>query len=451
MRPPLPLLLALLACNPPSGETAGPHLIEPWVRDTTWEQHETFGSILRVRWWQEVHAVSWVAYRFDDETWLASPAALREEGEQEQLLVGIPYDTELELRVVVDAGEVHEQGEILEASTGALPMDLPRPELLVADPEAWDPSGNWLLTSINTSREGWSFGDYVAFILDRQARVVWAWALDHQHICFQAQPSLDGRSLLLDENTFWSFVVNDAESRVHRMRLDGTVLETVEIPEANHPYSELGDGRLAWWAVVSNEGLLRIREGEDPWETRWTCRDWYASQGIEGSCLSNTVFPVEDGSFLVSLPMQDLVVQVDPDGSVRRSFGQQGDAWGFAEEGTAFWLQHGVSFTDQGTLLMSSHQGEDDLTGVVREYALDEDARQLRLIWSYGEGLGVEAELGGGALRLPGGNTLHFYGTTPRIKEITPEGGLAWDIAWPEPRLIGHASLIEDLYPLLGE
>ncbi len=38
----------------------------------------------------------------------------------------------------------------------------------------------------------------------------------------------------------------------------------------------------------------------------------------------------------------------------------------------------------------------------------------------------------GEAVRLPGGNTLHNYGSLARAREVTPEGEVVWDIGWPD-------------------
>ena len=120
----------------------------------------------------------------------------------------------------------------------------------------------------------------------------------------------------------------------------------------------------------------------------------------------------------------------------------------FDPEDSTFWFQHGATFTDTGTLLLSSQLAADDIEGVVREYEIDHDSQALRQIWSHGVGDGIEAEYAGEAHRLPSGNTLHNTGTTPRVREITPDGEVVWDLAWEGFRLLGRTVLLEDLYLL---
>jgi len=82
----------------------------------------------------------------------------------------------------------------------------------------------------------------------------------------------------------------------------------------------------------------------------------------------------------------------------------------------------------------------------VREYELDETQGVLRQIWSFGEGEGILMESAGEAHRLPGGNTLHNMGSGTRVREITPDGDIVWEVAWDTPRLLGRTVLVEDLY-----
>ena len=100
-------------------------------------------------------------------------------------------------------------------------------------------------------------------------------------------------------------------------------------------------------------------------------------------------------------------------------------------------------------LLASSHVSARSDEGVVREYELDEDAGVLREIWSYGEGDGIDADNAGEAHRLANGNTLHNTGTTPRLREITPEPSeVVWDLSWEGSKLLGRTVFLEDLYIL---
>ena len=55
----------------------------------------------------------------------------------------------------------------------------------------------------------------------------------------------------------------------------------------------------------------------------------------------------------------------------------------------------------------------------------------------------------GEAHRLPRGNTLHNYGTAARIREVTPEGEVVWDVGFSQGSWLGRTTPIANLYDLL--
>ena len=129
-------------------------------------------------------------------------------------------------------------------------------------------------------------------------------------------------------------------------------------------------------------------------------------------------------------------------------WGQLGGAWEFAEGSGAFWKQHYPRRTPEGNLLISTWVDSDNQEMVAREYEIDEENQVLREVWSCGQGSGTEAGAAGEAHRLPGGNTLHNYGSTARLREATPDGTVVWDVAWDRATFIGRSEVIADLYAL---
>ena len=59
----------------------------------------------------------------------------------------------------------------------------------------------------------------------------------------------------------------------------------------------------------------------------------------------------------------------------------------------------------------------------------------------------MEAQYYGEAHRLPGGNTLHNYGSAARLREITPDGEVVWDADW-DAGYMGRSEPVADLYAL---
>ena len=106
--------------------------------------------------------------------------------------------------MVFDEGKGAMQGSLQQMTTGPIPADLPMPTLLVSEPELWEPSGRYLLTSINETDGGWRGGTFWKFIMDRKGRVVWALETPEEHWSIYLRVSYGGTDILWDEATYWS-------------------------------------------------------------------------------------------------------------------------------------------------------------------------------------------------------------------------------------------------------
>ena len=417
------------------------------VSDLAWRLHDEIESLVYVSWQQSAAATVHVEYAFEGSDWMSSPSLAAEAGVQEQPLLGIPYDEVAGWHVVVEGGESFEGEHI---STGPLPAGLPLPLLLASDPELWEPSGQYLLGSINADSGGWVGGEYWMFIVNRMGQVVWAMRGEDDDFTIYVQASKDG-DILWDVATYWSDWDGGAGSRIHRMKIDGTILDTHAAAGMHHVFIELPDGSLVWGASTSNSENLMRRDLKGDEEMLWSCAPFYKERGLSDWCHTNSIFLSEaTNSFLLSFPTrQTFVLEIDAStGEELRWFGHIDDSWAFDPPNSAFQYQHGVSFTDAGTLLVSSQASSASNEGVVREYSLDEKNETLEEIWNYGLGDGIDADFAGEARRLANGNTLHNTGTTPRVREITPDGEVVWDLAWSGYRLLGHTTFQEDLYVL---
>jgi hypothetical protein len=407
---------------------------------------ERYATLLTVRWEQGARGDAWVEYSVDEGMWMSTPRREVEPGSLSQLLLGLPYEREVDIRIANDFGEGALYSEPIHDSTGAWPEGLPPATVIHADPEGWDTDTPWLFLSLSDADETGMF----TLIVDRQGRAVWARRNRVRTAAMQPRLSHDGAQMLIDESTFWSVFDGGRGSTVLRMHIDGTEVETIDTPGLHHPFTELPDGSLAWPAHDAGDEHLTVRSPDGEIERLFSCRAFQEEHGYtEKWCGSNTLWYDPDRErFLYSLYSSQAVLELDRGGTVLRHFGQLEGAWGFDPAEAAFWWQHGAHLTDQGTLLLSSEIAEDEEETVVREYRLDEDQRVLELIWSFGEGEGIFADVMGEAHRLPGGNTLHNYGSATRIREVTPAGEVVWDVDW-DAITMGRSTPIEDLYALL--
>jgi len=442
----IPLLLAgLMACPPKDDSADSSSGLD--IRDVETTLHDTIASIVVVTWTQDAPGETWIEFSADGETWLESPREQRETGAHDELLLGIPYDSEAQIRIVVDDTIV---GETTTITTGPQPTGVPTLEVMAVDTDALDPDTNYILGSIDELGE---LGVEVAtwsFIFDRNGRVVWAWETPFQRATIHARVARTGTELLLDYSSFYAVFDGGEASQIARLKIDGTEVALYDTPGLHHPFTDTPDGSLIWGAHNGGWNTLRRMDPEGDTEDIWSCAAFYEEieEQNKYNCSSNTVtWDDASGHVLFSLYSSDSVVEIDPaTGESLRWFGNIPEAWAFDPEDSAFWWQHGVHYTADGTLLVSAKIERAGDETVVREYELDEENKTLVQIWSFGDGEGVFGPEMGEAHRLGNGNTLHNYGSGARVREITHEGEVVWDLTFSSGTYLGRTTPIDDLY-----
>ncbi len=406
---------------------------------------EEVGSVVKVGWVQNVPADVWVQYAFDEGVWLSSPARTLAAGSHEELLLGIPYGEAVTWQLSIDGKLTTPRMEVTDDPPGKMPV----PELGTSDPSRFEPSMQFVYTAVNEA--GANFGGrwWVMFV-DRQGRVVWARRTDVERVALHPRPSWDGRTLLMEQNSYWGALDGGVSSQIQRLTIDGTVLQTWDTPGLHHPYMEKPNGALVYAHMYGPyaDDTLDVIAPDGTRTELFSCDAFLSSIDQPGYCGSNTVsYDEASNRFLFSLYSTDAVVEVDADtGQATRWFGQLNGAYVFEPEESTFWWQHGGYWTAEGTLLLSTRVSEAGHETVVREYVADDTTGTLAEVWNFGVGLGVYGAEMGEAHRLAGGNTLHNYGTNARLREATPEGEVVWELFWPNDQDIGRSTPISDLY-----
>lgn len=413
------------------------------------EVDEVVGSLVHVTWEQSQAGAARVEYLVDHD-WVASPERELPAGTHEQVLAGIPYGMRASVRVWVTGEDGEAESLAAPVETDPLPERIPQVHLLHADPGGWDPKHPFLLVSANVQDSNYG-GPYVSFILDRAGRVVWSLQSPDDASTFWVRPSRDGRDLLIDHNTFWT-LFDSSQSTVDRVKLDGSVVETIPTPGMAHAYEELPDGSFLWMYDDPQVQALMLRDPAGGIHKVWDCRAFFDALGAYDACGTNSItWDERTDSVLLSFFTSETVVQLAVrDWSVMSWFGSTPGGWTFTDERSQFYFQHGATFIDNGNLLVSSRNGPHGQETVAREYELDVRTRTLTQVWSFGEGEGVHADTLGEAHRLPDGNTLHNYGSDSRLREVTPDGLVVWDLAIGDvEQSIGRTVPLRDLYAFL--
>lgn len=420
------------------------------ISDLTASVDPLMESIIELNWTQAGTARVRAQYSFDDGDWLDSPEWTVGDGAHRLLLLGIPFETEVTWRLLVDDVSVQDNAAI---ETGDLPRGVPEVEDWEGNPDAWDPDARWLLLVVAPGGGADSVDEAWSFIIDRQGRPVWAASAPRSRTSFAAQLSADGTEILFDYNSWWGAFDGGVNSEVARLDIEGTEIDRWEAPGLIHPFTQTGDGALIWSASLGTAGdgeELRILDDDGKREL-FDCNAFSRAHG-GGKCGSNaTWWDASTNHVLYSLYSDDFVVELTLEGEVVRYFGQLDDAWEFADDSSEFYWQHGAQYLSDGHLLLSTRVTESKEETAVREYELDEDREELVEVWSFGEGEGVWAYILGEPHRLGNGNTLHNYGSTVRVREATPDGEVVWDLQWGEIGTMGRMSVVEDIYALWHE
>jgi Arylsulfotransferase (ASST) len=433
-------------------------VVVPWpeapLAEVSIAQDDDIGSVMWVTWTQEVAADAWVEWSLDGEPVQTTPLTARAPGTHSQIVLGIPYDQSFTWQVKLSDGVQSAASELGTAQTGTLPSRFPEPTVLVADETRYDADHPYLFGSINGNDNGWGGPNahLFVFVLDRAGRVVWAMETPDGDYTMYAQPAADGVGFFWDQATYWTQWDGGNDSVVHRSLLDGTLVESFETPGLHHSFLGLPDGRLLWGAADDVDESLMVRNPDGSTEELWRCSDDFGPLGGRDYCQSNSMwYDAATETALFSFYSLETIFELDlGGGGLLRYWGKEQEDWRFDPEDSQFQWQHGPMWTEEGTLLVSSLRGEDERNRemVAYEYVLDEGAKTLTPIHIFGAGDDISSDTNGEARRLPNGNTLHNMGDAGRIREWTADEEVVWDIEFGRGHLLGHTTLLTELYSL---
>jgi len=406
-------------------------------------------TVIEVTWPSDRVGPGIVQFRTDDGPWRNTPPAKEVEGGFRQLVLGVPYDTNVDVRLLPDGGDPSAATTI---RTGAWPESLPVPIVLKNDPALWEPTAPWLITSMNRDGDPRT-GKWWVFIMDRAGQVVWAQETSLDWVSRHVSVSYDQRALLIDRDTFWTLFDGGDASTIERTTLDGVISHSYDVPGLHHPFVPLPDGVIAWGEADNGSESLQKVHLNGVQEEIWHCADWRESLGLGAGCGSNALWWDEKTDrFLFSFWSSDTVVEIDhATGTALRWFGNAPGSWSFDPPESQFWWQHGAVYTEAGTLLVSTKDQLPADETIVREYRLNETTQTLEEVWNFGEDRGIFGPYMGEAHRLPNGNTLHVYGAGGHLAEATPSGEVAWEVTWKGDKHNGRTTPWLDLYDLLPD
>ena len=433
-----------------TGDTGGPPPDPAPVSDLVASVHAEVVTILELSWNQdEPMDEVWVEYRFETEDWLSTPVRALEAGEASQVVLGIPSETEVELRVAF-GDETTLASDPITATTGSLPFELTLPMLITHDPTIAS-EHPWVMGSLDVTGASYG-GPCWSFIVDRQARVVWYHEVPDSRLNLFTQVAADGTHILVEGTTNYVWG-QDIEPIIDRYTLDKRYNEHFELPDMGFSFDEIPGGSILYDARRQDKLLIELYPDGSEREI-FNC-DRYAQEAGYSSnycSVNSVVYNQDQGTVFWSQYTNDTVVEIDyASGEVVRRFGQAQGGWAFDPEWTEVDYQHYPNYSPDGTVMASTHSRHRSGVQYAHEYVVDDETETMVTIWSYGEEVLHYAQYGGEAFRLDNGNTFITYGTDGAIREVNLDRRTAWELEWPadpSTHLMGHFSFIDDLYAL---
>ena len=394
--------------------------------------------------------------RFDE----ATPDVVVSGSPVELPVFGLRPETNYSLRVVAtDATGATVSGTPLAFRTGSLPAAIPDFELVTASA----PEPGFIMVPVTD----FGFAPPV-LILDRDGRVVWYREVPSMVVDFQLQPNGHYTAALSQPgppgiygvgvyeewdrlgNVIHTWAVQGHEYTDYHdiVLLDGGqealllgyVTETRDLRKFGGPQ----DGTV-WGHVVQRV----TRTGEVTFE--WNSFDHFTLEEADDHVWRkdpndpplppgsydwthpNSIALDHDGHYLMSSRHLSELTKIDSRTGevIWRMGGGKGNQFTFVDDPhNGFSAQHGGRRLANGNLLLLDNGNfhEPPSTRAV-EYAVDEEEKVARLVWSFEPG--IFADSMGFAQRLPGGNTLVTPGHHYRIVEVSPTGAVVWEIRLP--------------------
>ena len=173
------------------------------------------------------------------------------------------------------------------------------------------------------------------------------------------------------------------------------------------------------------------------------------ADSFDYSHCNSLMYDESDDTWLMMCKNLDALFKIDrATGQIIWRAGEGGD---FAITGdseyNAWSHGHMSHFWGDGMVVFDNGYHHDTKSRVV-EYAVDQDARTLELVWSYDDPEGRFVPLLGDGRKLPSGNVLPSWTSLGILKEITRDGDVVWEAEADLGEGLGRVRWIEDLYEL---
>ncbi|MBW2256995.1 MAG: aryl-sulfate sulfotransferase [Deltaproteobacteria bacterium] len=384
-------------------------------------------------------------------------------------LLGLKAGRTYTYRVITSClGESEVRSEVAEIGVPPPPPDLPRLSLVQYEPQLAMPGGYRLLTQIEEQ------GTWIV-ILDDELDYVWWYLEDGPDLAvFTARPAASGQGLTYIQeqrnpelDTSWTLGVS----------MVGNETSATCTEKGHHDFVELPDGQVAFiswdlrwvevegsWEYVEGDAIRENPSGSrtcadvvevfnffddyghEPWPASPTYYDYAGSGGADWTHANSLVYDAEDDAYYLMARNLSALLKIDrATGDILWQMGGEYGDFDFAHESDRWSHAHFSLLWDGGMVIFDNGLFVSTPGSRLAEYAWDEEARTVEVVWEYRDSEGTMSPAGGDVRVLPNGNYLATWGALGRFTEITPDGEVAMLAESPLGAVTGRVTWLEDL------
>lgn len=430
--------------SPGDDDDAGDTLV--WVEA---QQSELIPTVLTVRFdtdeFEAIHG--YVTYGRGESLDASAPAWRADDGAWEVMLLGLKPSVEYSYQPVLVGEDGLAHGDRASFTTGALSTLLTSPQTELFDSQR-DTEG-FLVTNIVEDPGA-------SVILDEDGDVVWWYVAEDGK----------GAGCVLSADRRWMLFLSsvDGTRTMHRLRLDGSILEEVPsegLDEQHHDFMQLPDEHLL---LLENDrrvigGLEFIADkvvdvspdGTDIsewslWDHETYDPEVYGEEGGEWSHGNALAYDEEDDAFVIGFLLLHAIYKIDRrTGQVMwRLGGDHSDFTFVGDTAGSFRHQHAFELVEDGIVVFDNGVPEDASSRAV-EYRLDLDAWTAEMVWEYRPDPALYAVALGDVAKLSNGNRLVDFSPLGQIDEVNADGDLVWRLNLPFGAYFGYMQWFDNL------
>ncbi len=424
------------------------------VNDIAWvriSRNEVSPTAIDVSWTSQDPGPGWVAFGLTEEYTHLTPVVDDGDDEHSFTLVGLPPDTDVNLRIYSELAD----GTIASTWNRTITSGSVAPIARVGTVTVHDPDRvrDGVMAISHVGDRG------TVQLIDREGNVLWYLATATGYSSPGFVPEVGGGAFTFN-------VLNEDHSvddgQLYTVGLNGVVARQVPVSVIHHTFGQHPDGTVASFAIevrdvnphgdVAGDRLLGLRpDGTqdvlfDSWEhldvevgDEWD--SGFFPGAFDWTHMNGATHHPERGSWLISLNGPEDLIEVDDQTGAILDLVSLDDA-DYTPASSFITDPHGPDWTLDGDVLIF---GGSDSESWCSAYDVSVQG-QLTETWTHGRGEGLFGMALGEARQLMDGNILCNFGTAGVVRELAPNGDVVWEYVAPQGISLGQTRWLPDPY-----